>query len=344
MLRKALHHLLNPGCTYGIGILVDQTVSGQWHRKSIAKLHPNLPRYFWIFIYTITVFLWYLAIFWLHFGLFFLQKASWVYIKKHNRSFFSIIVDILYSGLWLGVSPMNLLLLNLSEQPRKEWIKFIFYEQRLSWYTHYNRHPTTDDQFQQDFDFLTDKKEFALLLKKHELPAIPTLAFLNKGNYSTNETSKQLFAQSDLSHFFIKPISENTMRGCMEIHQDKKTQSYSAVGTTLDSRRLSLYSEQSIAEAIRQIRTKTAILVQPLLQNASYLKAIFNQEKLITLRIITKLDQPENGDFSVLFAFFEIPDQVEKHCSQWQYLHFFSRQFISWSLWYILYRCHRRLY
>jgi len=104
-LRKLIQCYLQPGYILGIGVFFGNSKAKKQHRKLITEAHPSLPRWQAASIHLLLSLSWYLVVFWLHLATFISEKENIKYLKTSNFNSLNTIKNVLFSGLWLGVSP-----------------------------------------------------------------------------------------------------------------------------------------------------------------------------------------------------------------------------------------------
>ncbi len=250
----------------------------------------------------------------MHLAFFLSKKENIKHLKPNNSSGLISIKNLLYSGLWLGISPYNFIALNLVQIPFNEWKNFIFIEEANSWHTHLNRNDCSDDKFKRDLNTLTDKKKFSEYLLKLNIPAIETIGNYDRGSKLSANDIHSLCSIHD--GVFIKPNSLNAMRGCFQVNikgieKNKNNRSIAIWGRNLHGEFINKRTTIESMEVIQKTQQSTNIIIQPLLKNNDYLtKHILDAkwESLITFRIISKFDL-QSLSTKILSASIEYPKE-----------------------------------
>jgi len=329
LLKKLIKYFIQPGYTLGVGVFFGSSNAKKQHRKLIRYSHPNLPRYQAQTAFILISLSWYLVFFWIHLISFSLKKGHVKPIKSNDNNLLNTIKNILYLGLWIGVSPYNLYTLNLGNVQQKKWWNYIFLEEAVTWYTHLNytnRHRANTHQksVSRDVNNLNNKNEFNLILRQQNLPCIDTLSVLKKNELISPEKFNSLIEEHQ--GLFIKPISKNGMRGCVSITQCKSVNTIQATGKKLNGEYIALENKPKILSFINSIQKNSEILVQPLLINRADISSTIKQtypeadtHKLITIRVITHLETNNTSEPSkVIFAILETPMKRQKDVSSFE--------------------------
>jgi len=315
ILRKLAQCYIKPGYILGIGVFFGNSKAKKKHRKLITQSHPSLPRWQAISIYILLSISWYFVVFLIHLVSFIRSSKNLNHVKSNDSSRLNIVKNLLYSGLWLGVSPYNFLALKLTETPRNEWENFIFIEEANTWHTHLNRNNCDDHKFQHDLHLLTNKKEFSDHLLSLNIPAVETIAAYDKES-KLSETDIHSLCSSHDGGIFIKPNALNAMLGCFEvtskrIKKNKSPESIHIWGKTLEGDFIEKRTTQESLSIIDKTQITTDIIVQPLLENHDDLlkyQLVSKSEILITFRIITRIDLPSRS-VKILSAHMEYPKE-----------------------------------
>ena len=315
--------VFNPRCIRGIGMYFDSSKAAKWHKSVAANRHENITRYAWYGIFLISTSLWYLCFFWIHF-------ISLYFSNKHpNTQPFKTktMADILFLGLWVGVKPQNYFQLELFKSPRDNWFNYIFIEEQLTWYVNFNHRHRSIKDFNNDIATLSNKHLFSKLLIKNKLPAISELAFIstqsdNKHEMLNNAIDSQIEKNQD---FFIKPLSENSMRGCLVANINSDIDDCSAHGFDLKRKHINLKNKSEIARYLTNFLTilsiehkhHSGLLFQKLLVNSKEMVELTQSKKLSVIRIITCISRKKFKP-KVIYSFLENEISKQRRLLHWK--------------------------
>lgn len=199
--------------------------------------------------------------------------------------------DLPWLVFWMGATPTAYFQYRLYEQPRREWLAFIFPNEQAVWLS-------ATPANAQGRAALADKAGFAAALTAAGLPAVPTERQIARG---AAVPEKDLFVGRPL---FLKPNSANAQRGCLELQPEPATDTYRLTGKDLAGLPCAVTGRAAIVACLTELFAREPYLVQPLLRNHLAWQPRFPTERLLTLRVIT---QWTSTGAMLLYAGLEVP-------------------------------------
>jgi hypothetical protein len=154
---------------------------------------------------------------------------------------------------------------------------------------------------------VNDKQQLTAFAERHGLPCVPILAV-----FSANQ--QQGFSEADLpkGDLFVKPSRGTMSRGAARIVFDHRSGTYEILRpiaplensqTYADGRR----SPSELISALRDIGTRTTLLLQPYLHAHPKLVALTGSESLSTIRVISA--KRVGGEPRILGAYLRLPSR-----------------------------------
>jgi len=265
----------------------NQSHAVRLHRRTFLNAWPQYPRAVWFLIALYSYSLWYLFYGWWQLVRIWCNRSLKIWetegIPKTKQLIHLLILTYLHS-----TPPRFYYQYRLYYYPEREWLNFIYTHELPHW--HLTMSPNISLRSQQ---LMTHKHDFSTELARLGLPTIPTLYKLNKGE---SLTSTQIFCQQSL---FFKPEQGSRKEGCFELNYDVKKKIYQLRGFSVEKNGV----PNKIISTIQQINTQDYI-VQVLLKNHPQLKLHSQYSQLITIRLITAVNENQP---KIISSVLEIP-------------------------------------
>lgn len=277
IIRITLQLLTQPSCMVGPKLIFSNNVYFNLHRELVFKSYPERPRWQWILVLLNSIMFWYLFSLWRQ--LFLCSRLFMSATKKrYSLTICRQWMDLLYLGFWLGVAPSDYYQLRLHQFARNRWCRFVFMQEQKNWQLVHSLQINANSH-----KLLSDKYKSERLLRNIGLNCVRTVDLIPKG-HGLSET--RLF---QCKSRFIKPQNANSMRGCMLLEYDPISNAYSLVGIDMDRKPICENSLSGILHQLQLVLTRDSLLIQEILTNSMAMIEFCQNEKLVTLRVISCL-------------------------------------------------------
>ena len=191
----------------------------------------------------------------------------------------------------------------LYQYPKKQWLSFRFNQQVFGLQA-----VDSPKIAKKSYKLMTNKYFFAQCLIENNLPAIPTVCCVAKGEVTK---AKNIFIKRSL---FLKPVDASRAEGCLLLAYNEANQRYYL--KTKKTMRDEAFCrsdncdnvKRDIVDYINQQCQSRNYLVQPLLQNAQQWGEMATTLPLFVVRLVTVF---ANNKVSALSAILEVPVKGE---------------------------------
>ncbi len=186
-----------------------------------------------------------------------------------------------YLVFWIGAPAGDFFRFGLNRVEPYNWLDYVYSSEAISWQRVFSSREDGPSA-----SVLNDKYQFEQWLQAQGMPATKTFFVLNSP--TDIPTAEQL--KKDLS-LFIKPCSANAMRGCMLL--SKQEGKLCLQGKNLKGVWVHEQGDEPVFEHLSGMLASHSVLVQQLLVNSDAMRNYAGREDLVTLRLITGVQDKE---------------------------------------------------
>lgn len=274
----------------------NQSMMVNRHKRVLFNAWTKLPRSVWWLIALYSYSVWYLFNSWRQIARVWKNRSLELY--HHNGiSRVKQLMHLTVLAIGHTIPPHFYYLYRLYDYKENQWLDFIYTHELPHW--HQMMSPNISMRSQH---LMSDKVDFAHAMTAVGLPLITTLYARSKGEKITEQ---QLFNQKSM---FLKPIHGSQKKGALALIYRAQSDCYDLTGDgaehlgNVDSNN----HRSGIVNFIQQKINQEAYLFQPLLKNDTELSTIFSCKELITVRLITALNN--ENTLQAISAVLEIPN------------------------------------
>lgn len=257
------------------------------HRKTFLSAWADYPRILWCLIALYSYTTWYLYYAWRQVYLTWKNRSK-VLFNEQGISPWQQLKNLTALALLHSIPPHFYYQYQLHRFPEREWLNFIYTHELPHW--HHMMSPNICARSQH---LMSHKHDFSLEMKRLGLPTIPSVLHVKRGRI----TEQQLFNRQSL---FLKPECGSRKEGCYALSYHAETEQYRLQGDNVDEG----LTQVQIQAIIGQVASKQHYLIQPLLENHPLITDRCQCDELVTLRLITKLNE---GKPKIVSAILEVP-------------------------------------
>lgn len=294
-----------------------------WSSQSKAALHKRL---FW-FNMTLgkqAIVQWIIYFRWIIYGALFVAARTSIRLSEQrlhelNLTRRQLFLDLLQQGYRYVLSSGDYFFFELYKKSRRQHIAQFVFHQHLPTFHHVSNQPFAN--WQASMRLISDKYQFSLALKKHNLPTVDTQC------YTSREIQNNLAIVFKKSTIFCKPNHGSHSQHAFMVDYNDSTETYRIIpihGSTIEK-------NSDITRYLNRVWQSDSLWVmQPLLEDHMALGTKQQNNACTTVRIVTGRQRPPDQP-QLLYLQLEIPREKIPTSSSRPYQQLYSIFPLHWQ-------------